>query len=1026
MKGIAPYPNSFPPALEDYCEHMRAAIAQNKHHDQRRHLFISFLRKGLGIDADEIELEHKIKVNEVRGRIDALFRFLIIEFKSDLDRERDDAHRELKKYFESRPRPSDYVALITDGMRFEVCIYTSAGIKHISTFEFQPDAPLNAFRHLDQILFTGKRLIPSSGDIVVRFGSNSAVFNAGLRTLRGMFENVKDSNLVKTRFSEWNALLAKVYGTSLGDTALFLKHTYLTMVSRAIVAIALFPTNVRTLREYRGIVDGEFFKNQNLKNLAEPDFFSWALDTAAEKEFVEFVEGLFRLFGIYDFEKLGEDILKELYQGLVDPADRHDLGEYYTPDWLAELTLEAIQYRKGKLLDPACGSGTFLFTAVDRLRRHGLRGDKLVSYTLESILGIDAHPVAVLMAKANVLLSLRKEVREFASDISLRVYMADSLLTEEDAKAGVLKVPVSLSAKEIFHIPLASADRVDLDALIDRLGILAKRGAGSEKAKEKAIESAAKLFAPFTTKEAVYWKANFRLMLKLEAQNRDSIWAYILKNAYRPVFLRREKIDYLVGNPPWLSYRYIKDESYQHRVKDLTFEYGLLEPTERKLITQMDTSTLFFIHCSREFCKPNGTIAFVLPKSVIVPAKQHAAFQQLGFSEIHDFTGVEPLFNVRTCMLVRGPNHKLTKIPRFQWFGKLPFKNAGSKIAKKVLRFEKDRFDFIIASDPLSPYFERVFQGATLVPRCLFFVEPPKDSALNLATPFLRTSADAWQDSKREWKVKVEGKVEKDFLFGTVLAKDLIPFAVRKLCLTMLPIREDSHHQIKMTSALDALGEGFPYAHDCFVRVEKIWNKRRKDKDLTWHDRLNYSKLLTNQELHAKFIVLYNKSGTNISAAMLAPAETKHIGKLSLRGFLADHVTYRYYASSEDEAHYLVGILNSTVVNEIIKPYQSQGLLGERDIHRRPFEACPIPIFDAKNPLHLKIADIAKECREQLLPVVRKMKSPVATARADARKLVRGKLNQLDELVRKLFGNAQFSAPVVKKKEPDAQGELIY
>jgi methylase of polypeptide subunit release factors len=1025
MEGLAPYLDSFPPALQDYCEHMRAAIAQNKHHDQRRHLFISFLRKGLGIEAEEIELEHKTKANEVRGRIDALFRFLIIEFKSDLDRERDDAHRELKKYFESRPHPGDYVGLITDGMRFEVCIYTSDGIKQISAFEFEADAPLHAFRHLDQILFTGKRLIPSSGDIVVRFGSNSAVFNAGLRALRQMFESVKANNLVKTKFSEWNALLAKVYGTALGDAALFLKHTYLTMVSRAIVAMALFPTNVRTLRQYRGIVDGEFFKNQNLKNLAEPDFFSWALDTGAEKQFVEFVERLFRCLEVYDFEKLGEDILKELYQGLVDPADRHDLGEYYTPDWLAELTLEAIQYRKGKLLDPACGSGTFLFTAVDRLRRHGLSGGKLVAYTLESILGIDVHPVAVLMAKANILLSLRKEIKEFASDISLRVYMADSLLTEEDTKEGVLKVPVSLATKEIFHIPLASVDRVDLDALIDRLSILAKRGAGSDRAKAKATESAGKLFAPFTHKEKVYWKANFRLMLKLEAQSRNSIWAYILKNAYRPVFLRREKVDYLVGNPPWLSYRYIKDESYQRRVKDLTFAYGLLKPTERKLITQMDTSTLFFVHCSREFLKPNGTIAFVLPKSVLVPAKQHAAFQQLGFSQVHDFTAVEPLFNVRTCVLARDPTHRLTEIPRVQWSGQLPFKNCNLETARSVLTSETDRFDFIIASEPLSPYFERVFQGASLVPRCLSFVEPPKESALNLETPFLRTSADAWEDSKKEWKLKVEGKIEKEFLFGTVLAKDLVPFAVRKLSLTVLPIREDSHHDIKMVTALDALGEGFTYAHDWFLEAERIWNKRRKDKNLSWHGRLNYTHLLTDQKLHAKFIVLYNKSGTNISAAMLAPRETKKISELSTRGFVADHVTYRYYASTEEEAHYLVGILNSTVVNEAIKPYQSQGLLGERDIHRRPFENCPIPPFDAKDSLHLKIAEIARDCREHLLPIVRKMKSPVATARADARKLVRGKLNQLDTLVSKLLGDTRLSTRVVKKKT-EAQGELIY
>jgi len=66
---------------------------------------------------------------------------------------------------------------------------------------------------------------------------------------------------------------------------------------------------------------------------------------------------------------------------------RHDLGEYYTPDWLAELvlnevgwtveTFEKIAQEKGvlapldlRLLDPACGSGTFLVLAISRLRQY--------------------------------------------------------------------------------------------------------------------------------------------------------------------------------------------------------------------------------------------------------------------------------------------------------------------------------------------------------------------------------------------------------------------------------------------------------------------------------------------------------------------------------------------------------------------------------------------------------------------------------------------------------------------------------
>src|SRR5437867_7352703 len=108
-KQVLPYSDDFAPALASYCSQMSDAIAKNQHHDQRRHLFINFLRKGLGIEAEEIELERKIKANSVRGRIDAFFRHAIIEVKTDLGRERADAQSELKKYFESQKHPLDYV-----------------------------------------------------------------------------------------------------------------------------------------------------------------------------------------------------------------------------------------------------------------------------------------------------------------------------------------------------------------------------------------------------------------------------------------------------------------------------------------------------------------------------------------------------------------------------------------------------------------------------------------------------------------------------------------------------------------------------------------------------------------------------------------------------------------------------------------------------------------------------------------------------------------------------------------------------
>jgi type I restriction-modification system DNA methylase subunit len=102
-------------------------------------------------------------------------------------------------------------------------------------------------------------------------------------------------------------------------------------------------------------------------------------------EALTMLQRLAQSFVVYDLKKINEDLLKQLYQNLVDPATRHELGEFYTPDWLAELTLREIDYHPGQsLLDPSCGSGTFLFLAIRRLAEQGLTGWALVDFALET------------------------------------------------------------------------------------------------------------------------------------------------------------------------------------------------------------------------------------------------------------------------------------------------------------------------------------------------------------------------------------------------------------------------------------------------------------------------------------------------------------------------------------------------------------------------------------------------------------------------------------------------------------------
>ena len=158
----------------------------------------------------------------------------------------------------------------------------------------------------------------------------------------------------------------------------------------------------------------------------------------------------------------GGDLLKPLYESLFPRAVRHALGEFYTPNWLAEHVLDQVGYRGqagARLLDPTCGSGTFLLAAIRRWRQSVLitlrRDDKASRRSVMStdptaaIVGFDLHPLAVASARANYLLAV-----------------ADLLGPE-----GTIEVPVF--ARDAILDPGAGRNRVRFrrrQSALDRLG----------------------------------------------------------------------------------------------------------------------------------------------------------------------------------------------------------------------------------------------------------------------------------------------------------------------------------------------------------------------------------------------------------------------------------------------------------------------------------------------------------------------------------------------------------------------------
>ncbi|PJF27313.1 MAG: hypothetical protein CUN52_14690, partial [Phototrophicales bacterium] len=120
---------------------------------------------------------------------------------------------------------------------------------------------------------------------------------------------------------------------------------------------------------------------------------------------------------------------------------------------------------------------------------------------------------------------------------------------------------------------------------------------------------------------------------------------------------------------------------------------------------------------------------------------------------------------------------------------------------------------------------------------------------------------------------------------------------------------------------------------------------------------------------------------------------------------ITDIKTYYSDMPTLDEAHYLCAILNAPCVNTAIKAYQSQGLFGERDIGRTPFEACAIPPFDPQNPDHLELARLSKEAHEATLFIrtAEHIKGGIAGLRRLARDSAQAQIEAIDKIAERIL-----------------------
>ena len=588
----------------------------------------------------------------------------------------------------------------------------------------------------------------------------------------------------------WRDVLRGAYLTPPSDSAaerdLFARHTMLVVVSRA-VAETIRPVGQQPI--------GQETRHSSYTE----GFAAWILDASDEAGETLLNETIAEV-DRYEWRSQNRDALKDLYHAVIPRNIRHDFGEYYTPDWLARAVCEEVMdaewrreviekavagQRQGPaVLDPSCGSGTFLYHATQLLLEEARRHPELanspqaqVEIVNDLVAGIDLHPVAVELAKTTKILAFSELAFYAKSEDTVGVYLGDSLQWETrrnralfelgalvdiptDDPDDPLRLPRNFLLSDHF---LPRLNQVfDYARLPEYPGIeddlTAVLNLNTEDEKGSLIET-------------------YRRFRRYIEEGRNHVWYWYISNLVQPYRLTQQPASRIVGNPPWVVYNAMSSErqdAFRQQAQDRKLW------ASANLATQNDIAATFAATCVDYYLEPGGKFGFVLPYAAL-RARQWEAFRA-GVWSLPETSGRpstlidlskdawdlmnlnSPPFPQANSSVVFGTKlntgerrgRRVQAVPLSDILGisntesinpKLPWDD----VSPKLTFTPRTRYD----TKPSEAYANAFRNGATLFPQPLVVFEQPLSRALGKVYFRTNTGKGAWADSARNGQVAV-------------------------------------------------------------------------------------------------------------------------------------------------------------------------------------------------------------------------------------------------------------------------------
>lgn len=1002
------------------------------------------LRKGW---LKHIENDLGITFHAERSRNDASYNQVIIEFKgpgffkgSTKSASFIEAvHDRLFKYIKARSKSEgipeeDYIGIAIDGDHICFAFMKAGQITHRNLLPFN-EASVDL---VAQACFDSKRRAVTASNLVEDFGHEAEIGHAMMASLVHQLERqltASGNNKIKLLFEEWRTLFGQVADLSaaqaaeirrhipfspklpVGDTvaaALFAIHTYNAFVMKLLAAEIVAQYNLTAYPDFcehllgldddqlldlldKEVERGAFFEAARIVGFVEEAVFSWYVDRsipAADRAATcSAIRPLLTQLALYRMDDLSaarsHDVLKSFYQALVPETLRKALGEFYTPDWLADVACdraEVADWSTVRALDPTCGSGSFLLEAIRRKRELAeqarLSPTDTLTRLLDEVWGFDLNPLAVQAARTNFLIAIADLVALAGIEVELPVLLADAVYSPAHSpSAGQEFVEYGIgSAQADLNIVLPAALAFDRRRLDDAFSIMAD--AVHDEKEYPEVEQLLVGAAIMSAEEAEGWRdalgSTYGQVLELHRKAWNGIWFRIVRNFFWSAVAGQ--FDLVIGNPPWVRWSNLP-ELYRQRIKPTCEQYTIFSETPYHGGNELDISGMITYTVADKWLKADGVLTFVITQTHFQsPSSQ--GFRSFRINEdynlvperIDDLKKLKPfpkVANKTAIMRLRkvGRKTKATfPVPYAIWE-----KTAGESAAipegltktAVLARVQQHAWEANPVNGGNSPWailppgrfadmaglqgqsdWVSGRKGVTADLNGVYMVRiVDQNAATGLVQVETRPEAGKTDigPTRRFW-------IEPDLLYP--LLKGASDFSacdvhVKDQLYIMVPNKGITGAEYKAAEAgVSKLKQTKKFLSHYKSLLERRSTFRLRQKGAPFFAVYN-----TGSYTFSPFKVVWAELSTTFEAAVFTSSTVPLVGA---RPYVPDHKVYFADFDSEDTAYFVCGILNSTLVKEYVESHTIQIQVSNI------FKHLSIPRYNPKDAEHKKLAALTK------------------------------------------------------------------